>query len=329
MISNEETKLFRNQFKYLQKKIEEYQRIVIYRHISPDFDALGSQMGLYQWIKDNFPNKDVHYVGEPHTTCHPHLFPFPEVLDEEWFKQEHLAITTDVSNLPRVSHDGHLKFAKEVIKIDHHPLPEEEQRFGDYLIVHPERPAAAEIIALFALSRPRKYIFSKTAASYCYIGIAGDTGFFKYKDTDGATLRIAGSLIDLGADQNELSFLMEQKDERQIKILQYCLNNYKISEGGTAYYVITKEAEEELHMTSDEGNLYINMFRGLKGVKCAVSISWKEKEQKYRCSLRSASTIVSPIAVKYNGGGHDYACGCSLKNLEELPGLIADIDALK
>ena len=36
-------------------KIEEYDRIVVYRHVSPDFDALGSQLGLYHYLKHNFP----------------------------------------------------------------------------------------------------------------------------------------------------------------------------------------------------------------------------------------------------------------------------------
>lgn len=329
MIQDEEMNRFRKEFRSLEKKIAAYDKIVIYRHTSPDFDALGSQMGLYQWIKDNYPEKEVHYIGEPHPTAHPLLFPYPEVLNDAWFtKNEHLAITADVSNLARVSEGDHLKEAKEVIKIDHHPLPSEDQRYGDIVICHPTRPAAAEMIALFALSRPRRFVFSKLAASYCYVGIAGDTGFFKYKDTDGATLRIAGSLLDLGADQNDLSFKMDQRDERQIRILQHCLNHYAVSEKGTAYYVIDKEFEQELNMTSDEGNLYINLFRGMKGVKCAVSVSWSEKENHYRVSLRSASCIVAPIAVRFHGGGHDYAAGCSLSSLDELPELIQAIDEL-
>ncbi|MFX7845285.1 hypothetical protein ABTK14_23800, partial [Acinetobacter baumannii] len=77
------------------------------------------------------------------------------------------------------------------IKIDHHPLPSIEECFGDFLIVHPDRPAASEIVALFCLSRSKKYVLSKEEATYLYCGIVGDTGRFTYQDTDGATLRIA------------------------------------------------------------------------------------------------------------------------------------------
>ena len=46
--------------------IKRYDRIAIFRHEKPDFDALGSQMGLATWIKDNFPDKEVHVLGDNH-----------------------------------------------------------------------------------------------------------------------------------------------------------------------------------------------------------------------------------------------------------------------
>ena len=58
-----DAKVINKQFKSLLKKIKDFDKIVIYRHEMPDFDAFGTQMGLYYWIKDNFPLKEVHYVG--------------------------------------------------------------------------------------------------------------------------------------------------------------------------------------------------------------------------------------------------------------------------
>ncbi|MBQ8142784.1 MAG: bifunctional oligoribonuclease/PAP phosphatase NrnA [Bacilli bacterium] len=316
-----------NKFKYLEKKIAEYDRIVVYRHSSPDFDALGAQMGLVTWIKDNFPQKEVHYVGDRHTTFMPDLFPEPEQVSEEWYRQPHLAITVDVSNLPRVACE-HLSFAKEVIKIDHHPLPREEEKFGDYLIVYPERPAAAELIALFALSRSKKFKFSKEAATYCYTGIVGDTGRFMYQDTDGATLRISADLLDLGIDKTKIYDLMYETDIRRMNILRYCLNNYKVTDKGTCYFVFDKETIKELDMNENEGNLHINQFRNLKGVRVVASITWKEEKQEYRVSLRSSHLHVAPVARQFAGGGHDFAAGCRLLTLDELPSLIQALDEL-
>ena len=43
--------------------IEKYDVITIFRHVSPDSDALGSQFGLKQWIMDTYPNKQVFALG--------------------------------------------------------------------------------------------------------------------------------------------------------------------------------------------------------------------------------------------------------------------------
>lgn len=329
MFDNKTAKQYHDQFKYLENKIKEYDKIVIYRHTSPDFDALGSQMGLVQWIKDNFPSKEVHFVGENHATFMPDLFPYAEEVPDSFFHAPHLAITTDISNLPRLSGKETLPFAKEVIKIDHHPLPEKkEECFGDYLIVHPDRPAASEIIALFCLSRSKKYLLSKKAAGCLYTGIVGDTGRFLYNDTDGATLRIAADLLDTGFDKTAIYDLMYQTDKRRMDILKFVLNHYVVTEKGTCYYILKKEDLKLLNMTSDEGNLHINTFRNMKGVKVVCSVTWHEEKQEYRVSLRSSHLVIAPVAVKFNGGGHDFAAGCKLKTLDELPALIKALDEI-
>ena len=43
-------------------KIEEYDYIAIYRHVNPDFDAFGSQLGMYDMIKATYPDKKFFYV---------------------------------------------------------------------------------------------------------------------------------------------------------------------------------------------------------------------------------------------------------------------------
>lgn len=323
-----EYKKFNKEFKYLEKRIKEENKIVIYRHVSPDFDALGSQFGLANWIKENYPEKEVFCVGENLPAFQPSIFPLCAALPDSFYAKDHLAITVDVADSKRIS-DNHIDKAQEVIKLDHHPLPQEEYRFGDYLIVHPERPAASEIIALFVLSRSKGLKVSKKTAEYLYCGIVGDTGRFMYEDSDDATLRIAADLLALGVDKTSIYDKMYETDLRKINILKYCLNNFKLSDKGTCYYVLTQDVMDELHMTSDEGNLHINTFRNMKGVRVVCSITEDKKNNNFRVSLRSSHTKVSPAANKFDGGGHDYAAGCKLKSLDQLPELVQACDELE
>ena len=327
MIDNEEIKKFRSEFKALERKIVEYDRIIVYRHTSPDFDALGAQLGLVTWIRDNFPEKIVHFVGDGNPGLIPALFPEPEKVDDAFFMNGHLAIVVDVGDSARISQER-LALAKETIKIDHHELPVPELDYGDLRIVHPKRPAASEIIALFALSRGRKRRLTKEAAAYLYCGIVGDTGRFMYQDTDGATLRIAADLLDFGIDMTGIYRKMYRTDERKLAILQYCLSHYRVTEKGTCYYVIDKEDLARLNMTTLDGNLHINTFREMEGVRAAVSVTYDPEKEDYRVSIRSACLVLHPAVSKFHGGGHDYAAGCRLKSLEELPLLLAEIDKL-
>ena len=50
-------------FEKLKKAIEDYNSIVIFGHPNPDGDCYGSQLGLRDTIRLNYPNKKVYAVG--------------------------------------------------------------------------------------------------------------------------------------------------------------------------------------------------------------------------------------------------------------------------
>lgn len=50
--------------KTILNKIKEYDRILLFRHIRPDGDAVGSTKGLAAIIKATWPEKEVFHVNE-------------------------------------------------------------------------------------------------------------------------------------------------------------------------------------------------------------------------------------------------------------------------
>src|SRR5574344_1511301 len=104
--------------------IEKYDRIVVFRHESPDFDALGSQFGLAYWLQDNFPNKEIFAPGYSFTEVGKNLFPKnDEISDEKLKEKPFLALILDTSDSKRIS-DKRYVLADKIIKIDHHPFGE-------------------------------------------------------------------------------------------------------------------------------------------------------------------------------------------------------------
>ena len=315
-----------NEFKIIEKKIRQYDVIIIYRHQSPDLDALGCQCSLYTWIKDNYPLKEVFFVGDTNNNLIPLIFPMPMEESSLPVKKEHLAITLDVSDYKRIA-SNHINLAKEVIKIDHHPLPEKkDDLFGNYLCIHPEFASACELLSLFFLSRSSKYKISSKCAEYLYAGIVGDTNRFLYPATSISTFNICASLLSYNFDKDELYNKIYQIDKRRLNILKYCLNNYQITSKGTVYVIFEKEDLKRLNMETYEGNNYLNELRNLIEANIILSITYIESKKNYRVSFRSKNIPINILASKYNGGGHKFASGGSIDSIKSLPKLLKDCD---
>ena len=304
--------------------IKRYDKIAVFRHSMPDFDALGSQMGLATWLKDNFPNKEIHVLGDNHVTFTPRLYPEMDRLSEDWFKEPFLAIILDTANKSRIS-DPRWKKARFKIKIDHHP---EVEKYGKIQVVKTDACAAAEIVTDMLLSFKGDYVLSKEAASYLYSGIAGDSGRFQYSSTSEASFITASYLLAAGIDLSAVYSKMYQKKIDDLKVTAYILNHFSVSEYGVAYYVLDANIQKELNITTERGKENVNLFSNIEGINAWCSITEDPKDNCWRVSIRSKGTPINGVAAKWEGGGHAQASGAKIKNLSELPAFIDDLDQL-
>lgn len=84
-------------FQTILEHIKHYQTIIIHRHQNPDPDALGSQAGLKEIIRHNFPDKKVLITGfdEPSLAW---ISLMDQVSDDDY--KEALVIVTDTAIAP-------------------------------------------------------------------------------------------------------------------------------------------------------------------------------------------------------------------------------------
>lgn len=315
---------FKKDYHRVLKQIEKFDRIAIFRHIMPDYDALGSQLGLATWIKENFPEKEVICLGDNHVTFTPRIFPEMDRVDEEWFKRPFLAIIVDTANKSRTADPRAFK-TKHRIRIDHHPS---EELFTKISLVNPRAAAAAELIVNMLRHFKGNFYFSEAAARYFYIALVGDSGRFLYNSTTSHTLRIAETLIETGIRIVDIYHEMYQKEMDDLKVTGYILNNFKVSPRGVAYYVLSEEVQNELNITVERGKENVNLFSNIRGVGIWCSVSEDRKSEVWRISIRSGTHTINHIAQKWGGGGHANAAGAFIKDLGELDEFIADLDAI-
>ena len=167
------------------KIIKEYDKIIIHRHMRPDPDAIGSQVGLQKLLQLNFPEKSIKVTGynEPSLTW---LAKMDEVTDADY--EQALVIVCDTANTPRID-DQRYSTGDFLIKIDHHP---NDDAYGDLLLVDTDASSTSEIIALFAFENHLEV--NDYIAKLLYAGIVGDTGRFLYPATTARTFEVAGKL---------------------------------------------------------------------------------------------------------------------------------------
>jgi len=318
-------KPFKNEYNAIYKAIKKYDKIVIFRHQMPDFDALGTQMGLVLWLKDNFPAKEIHFVGDDHVSFTPRLYPPMEIIENSWFQQKFLAIILDTGNADRVS-DIRYKSADLKIKIDHHPAVES---FGDINLVNTTMAASSELLVNLLLQFPGHHKFEKQSAAFFFTGIAGDSGRFMYTSTTGHTFDVAKHLLATGFSlSRDVYQRMYQKNIADLKVTAYVLNHFTVSPHGIAYYVLDLKVQNELNITVERGKENVNLFANIEGINAWCSISEDAKDHVWRISIRSKEKAINGVAAKYGGGGHPQASGAKIDSLDELPQFIQQLDNL-
>ena len=304
---------------FILNKIKEYKRIIIFGHVRPDGDCIGSQYGLQRLIKKSFPEKEVLVSGESSEFVS--FIGTPTMVDDSLFKGS-LGICVDVANGDRVS-DQRFKNCDYKIKIDHHINVDS---FCDYEYVDDKAPACAQIITEFYKKFNKELKMSKEAAEALYVGLVTDTGRFKFDSVKRETFDIAGLLVDFGVSLGYIDNKLSVESRDALKLRGYCLTNFETTEAGFAYLTMPRKIIEEFGVSNEEAANQVTAISTIKG--CPVWALFIEYPDDIRIRLRSRGPVINKLAEKWGGGGHAKASGASLGSWDKLSDFIKDVDEL-
>lgn len=298
--------------------IEQYDTIIVHRHVRPDPDAYGSQFGITELIKQNYPEKMVYTTGE-----HDDSLTFmrtPDVVVDDTFDGA-LIIVTDTANTERIDDQRYTNGAF-VIKIDHHP---NDDAYGDLLWVDTTASSCSEMIyELYIEGQAYKnWTLNDEGARVMFAGIVGDTGRFLFPSATLKTFETAGHLIQYNFDRSAVYDGMYEMDRKLLNLQGYMYQHFEIDEHGAAHIRITKEVLAQFDATPSETSLLVGSLGNVKGI-CAWVIFIEENDT-IRVRLRSKGPIINELAKKYNGGGHPLASGATAYSWEEADRVVADL----
>ena len=307
--------------KEIYKKVKEYDKIVIARHIGADPDALGSTLGLKELILNTFPEKKVSCIG-----VYSSVFKYMGKMDklEEDEVKDSLLIVCDTPNVPRIDGVDDPKKYKYVIKIDHHP---EVEHFEDMKWVDTKASSVCQM--LIELANETRFKMSKLAAERFYMGLVSDTNRFLYEYTTPKTFALVSRLIEeTKIDIVSLYNNLYKRPLIDVRFQGYVAQNMKVSESGLAYIYIDDATIQKFGGDTGLSGNVIGSFNNINEILVWVMFTEDKKQGIIKVNARSRGPIINEVLENYGGGGHPFASGARLTNKEDIENIIKDLDKI-
>jgi len=290
--------------------IQSHRDIYLATHLRPDGDALGSMLGLALALEAG-----GHRVARLCTYPAPSDYRFLSGADlisatpPEWPVE--LGIVLDSDGIGRIG-DLEPVFAAlpQLVDIDHHATG---NSFGHVRVVAPASAATAEII--YDLLPAMGAQLTPDIATCLYTALLTDTGRFAYSNTTERSLVIAAALVRAGADPSYVAKMVYfQRSPAAVRLMGVALARLGLHfDGQVVSSTLGLQDFAEVGAVHMDTEGIIDQIRTVGGPRIAVLLVETEGGE-VRVSLRSdAEPDVSQIALRFGGGGHRAAAGCTIK----------------
>lgn len=309
-----------NQVKEVKSLLSKPKHIVIITHWSPDGDAMGSSLGLYNYlIQKNHkvtvitPNDYPSFLNWLPANKTVIDFAAKPKLAKTAVAKADIIFCLDFNSLKRIDKLGD-EVAKSTAKkfiIDHHLQPDD---FADYMLHDIGACSTCELIYDFIELMGDKKMINKDIANCLYTGIMTDTGSFRFPSTTSKTHRIIAELIDAGAENSEIhNRIYDDNTEGKLRLLGFCLAEKLtvLKEYSTAFFSLRSDELKRFNYKKGDTEGIVNYALSIDGIRFAAF--FVERDGEVKTSFRSKGNFNVNLFARahFNGGGHANAAGGS------------------
>ncbi len=279
-------------------------------HVNPDPDALGSMLGLANFLAERgvstvaaFPNDPM---DPPRWVAH---LPGSDRLvpARAYPKAPSVMVTCDCASFDRLVSLGHAaNAANELIWIDHH---RSNDGLGTVSLVDPDASSTCEMV--FRLIEQMGGPLTADVAACLYAGLVTDTGRFQYEATTPETLRIAATLREYDFDHTALvQALYEDNPREYLGLVGTALGRLEfVPEADLVWTYITQSDLREAGIHPGETDDLIDIVRTARDVDVAAIVK-QQQDGRFKVSVRSrGGHDLAAVAAAFGGGGHRLAAG--------------------
>lgn len=289
-------------------ELKDAKKIAIGGHVRPDGDCVCSVMALYRYLQKELPEAEIDVYLERPSEVFDCIGGIEEICSDFNTKEVYDVFLALDCNDERLGDALPIyQRAGRRINIDHHIS---NAGCGDLNIIEADRSSTSEL--LYDLMDPEKV--DEEIAKAIYIGIAHDTGVFRYSNTSPHTLEIAARLLAFGFDFSALiEHTFYEKTYVQTQIMgRAVLESIRFMNDRCIVSMVSRRMMDFYQVTPKDLDGIVNQLQSVSGVDCAIFM-YEIGTLEYKVSMRSNGKVnVAQAAMKFGGGGHVRAAGCTM-----------------
>lgn len=284
-------------------------QVAVCSHMRPDGDCIGSTVATVRMMnqlgiralgvnQDEVPANVKAFVGDT-----------PLLRATDFHPDKHVAVTVDCADKKRIGERLTEFFPEIALNIDHHIS---NKAYAVENLIVADASATAEILA--GIFTYLGYEMDPITAQALYVGIATDTGQFRFPSTTPRTFEIVRRLCEYGARPAEAALeLYERESFAKVKLIQAFLNTLRMEfENRVCIGLLEPDVYLKTGATTEDSEGLVDYARSIAGVEIGVLI--EEHDGAIKASLRAKDPHyrVDQIAKRFGGGGHACAAGLNI-----------------
>lgn len=304
----------------IRQRVHAAARIAVVTHSKPDGDAMGSALALSRALSGTGKFVDILLMGpiEPGLRQAAGATPFHQVETGLPAEEPDLIMVVDTgswSQLEAIQPWLRERQAK-IVGIDHHARGDD---VAPLRVIDPSCASTTQLLASFL--DHLGIALTPAVAEALFLGLATDTGWFRFSNADARVFQLAARLLAAGADKERLFALVEENDRpEKLQLKARAIQSMSMHDGGAVCVMrLTTEDFAQSGARPEDLTGLVNEPMSIAAVRVVALLTEFDKGIT-KVSFRSKPGVsgaplidVNVIAARLGGGGHVQAAGAKVK----------------
>ena len=323
------TKISAQEAQLVKKYFDDCKNVVIVTHHSPDGDAIGSSLALWEYLVRKGKNASVitpnyfpDFLKWMNGADKIVLFERQKALSYNLLRAADLICVLDLNEPGRMGEElGRVVSTQRRCRkllIDHHIEPDRAP--FNVVVSRPECSSTCELLFRLFVAIGAADQLPPHAAEDIYAGMYTDTGGFSFNSNDPDIFLIIAQLLRRGIDKDRIvRNINNYFTADRFRLMGYVLYEKLVvfSELHASVFSLTREELGRFNYLKGDMEGIVNMPLAIRGHKLSISLREDTEKPVIWVSIRSYDDIsAQDMATRFfNGGGHFNAAGGRLENM--------------